>query len=276
MRLTFCGTAAGVAINPDRAFSGIHLTHEDASLLVDCGPGSIREMVRQGLDHTSIEEVVFSHLHADHAMDIAGLLLEKVTRSGSAPVIYGPQGTAEYLEAAVAFTKVQLPPNDSKRRDLLDGTQVEITRPGDEREIAGLAVRSVEVPHAAHLECLARRFEAGDRTLVYSGDTTVAPEIMTPLSEGADVLIHEAYSERALQAFLATKREAIRDQIAEAFAATHTVLPEAAKIAQAAGVGRLVVTHLLAEEDEASMVAEAGEFFGGEVLVAREGMAIEV
>ena len=117
MRLTFCGTAAGVAINPDRAFSGIHLAHEGASLMVDCGPGSVIELVRQGLDHTSIEGVVFSHLHGDHAFDIAVLLLEKVTRSGSAPVIYGPKGTEEYIEAAVAFTKVQLPPKDGKRRD---------------------------------------------------------------------------------------------------------------------------------------------------------------
>ena len=60
MRLTFCGTAAGVAINPDRAFSGIHLAQEGGSLVVDCGPGSVVEMVRQGLDHTAIAAVVFA------------------------------------------------------------------------------------------------------------------------------------------------------------------------------------------------------------------------
>jgi ribonuclease BN (tRNA processing enzyme) len=171
---------------------------------------------------------------------------------------------------------VQLPPQDSKRRERLERTRVEITPPGDEREVMGLTMRSVEVPHVAHLECLARRFEAGGRSVVYSGDTTVAPEIMTPLSEGAEVLIHEAYSERALAAFVATQPESMRERLVEVFAEVHTVLPEAAKIAQAAGVGRLVLTHLLAEEDAASMVAEASAHFRGEVLVAREGLAIDV
>ena len=193
MRITFCGSGAGAAVNPRRGASSIHLAHGDSRVLVDTGPGFMERMADAGLDADAVSGVVFSHLHFDHAMGVVELFSRLIVRHGPPVTVYGPRDTDTYIEAALGFARVNSTSDFIQR--WLDGVSVELTRPGDEREIGGMDVRSVEVPHAPYLECLARRFEAGGRSLVYTGDTTYAPEALVPLADGADVLVHEAYTE---------------------------------------------------------------------------------
>ena len=196
MRITFCGSGAGGSVNPRRGAASIHLAHGDARILVDTGPGFMERMVDSELDADAVSDVVFSHLHFDHAMGVVELFTRLIVRRGAPVTVFGPRDTDTYIEAALAFARVNA--TNDRTRAWLDGVSVTLTRPGDERELGGMQVRSVEVPHAPYLECLARRFEAGGRSLVYSGDTTYAPEAMVPLADGADVLVHEAYTESCL------------------------------------------------------------------------------
>ncbi len=48
------------------------------------------------------------------------------------------------------------------------------------------------------------------------------------------------------------------------------------KIAREAGVKKLVLTHLLAEESDEAMVREAGAYFEGTVIAASGGLALDV
>ena len=276
MRITFCGTGAGGAISRERANSSIHLEDGGVRLLLDCGPGFLERMVEAGLDPDGLLGVVYSHLHFDHAMGIVELFCRLLARRGPPLTVYGPRDTDAYIEAARGFAEVNLA--RPQMLEWLAGVGVQLTRPGDEREIGPFAVRSVEVPHAPQLECLARRFELGGRSLVYSGDTTYAPEALAPLAEGADLLIHEAYTQGAIErmAERAGMSAKARDAMHGAIAATHSQAEEAGRIAQAAGVRRLVLTHLLRTEREEELLAAAGAVFDGEVLVARDGLALEI
>ena len=74
MRMTFCATGAGGELIPERAFSAIHLSHGEARLLLECGPGSLERLVRAGLDLRRLDALVFSHLHPNHALGLADLL----------------------------------------------------------------------------------------------------------------------------------------------------------------------------------------------------------
>ena len=276
MHITFCGTGAGGAISRERANSAIHLAHGDARLLLDCGPGFLERMVEADLNPDRIQAVVYSHLHFDHAMGIVDLFCRLLARSGPPVAVYGPRDTDAYIEAAVAFARVNAA--RPQLHEWLDGVGVELTRPGDERELGPFAVRSVEVPHAPALECLARRFELGGRSLVYSGDTAYAPDALVPLADGADLLIHEAYTHAAIdrQAERNAMSAGARERMRAAIAATHSQAEEAGKIAQAAGVKRLALTHLLRTETEQELVAAAGAAFDGEIIIARDGLALEV
>ena len=57
---------------------------------------------------------------------------------------------------------------------------------------------------------------------------------------------------------------------------SHSRAEDVGRTAQAAGVRRLVLTHLLAAEREDDLLAEAGREFDGEISVAADGMTFEV
>ncbi len=276
MLVTFCGTGAGGSVNPARGNSSLHLAVEGFELLLDAGPGFMERMAGSALDPNAVRAVLFSHLHFDHAAGIVELLTRTIVHTGPPPRIYGPRGTDEYIESALAFAHLNA--TRPENHQWLDGVSVELTRPGDAREIGPLAVESREVPHVEYLECLARRISAGGRALVYTGDTTCAPEVLVPLAEGADVLVHEAFTEAALER--TAEAAGMTAERAEVFRAairgTHSSAADAGRVAREAGAARLVLTHLLAAEREEELIAEAGREFGGAVLAAADGMALEV
>ena len=274
MRITFCGSGAGAAVNPRRGASSIHLAHGDARMLVDTGPGFMERMADSGLDPDLVGDVVFSHLHFDHAMGVVELFSRLIVRQGRPVTVYGPRDTDMYIEAALGFAQVNAT-NDFVRT-WLEGVSVELTRPGDEREIGGVEVRSVEVPHAPYLECLARRFEAGGRSLVYTGDTTYAPEILVPLADGADVLVHEAYTESCLERMTEGMSESGRAGLFRGVRGTHSRAESAGQVARDAGVGTLVLTHIMPLEQDWELVEEARRAFDGTIVVASDGLSLEV
>jgi ribonuclease BN (tRNA processing enzyme) len=281
MRLTFAGTGCGATINPDRAGAGILLTNntlpnDDSHLLLDCGSGVIERLIRSGLDHTAIQAVIFSHLHMDHAMGIAELLSQMAFRRRPMPDIYGPLGTAEYIDAAVHFARANRILRRDSAEDDLDSIDVQITRSGDEREVGGVQITTVEVPHVDYLECLARRFDCGGRSLVYSGDTRPAADVLVPLSDGADVLIHEAFTWDAVDEFTEHMPDGATDAIKDAFKSSHSDVDSVAQLAKEAGVKHLILTHLLPQETDDRLIARAAAHYQGEILAAHDGLTLAV
>lgn len=274
MRITFCGSGAGAAVNPRRGASSIHLAHEEARILVDTGPGFMERMADSGLDADAVSAVVFSHLHFDHAMGVVELFSRLIFRRGAPVTVFGPRDTDTYIAAALAFARVNA--TNDRVLQWLEGVSVELTRPGDDRELGGMQVRSVEVPHAPNLECLARRFEAGGRSLVYSGDTTYSPETMVPLADGADVLVHEAFTESALEKMALRMPESRREGLYAGMRASHCPASGAGRNARDAGVRTLVLTHLTPDERDEELVAEARQAFEGTIIVASDGLSLEV
>jgi ribonuclease BN (tRNA processing enzyme) len=243
-------------------------------MLVDTGPGFMERMAESGLDADAVSGVVFSHLHFDHAMGVVELFSRLIVRHGAPVTVYGPRDTDTYIEAALGFARVNSTSDFIHR--WLDGVSVELTRPGDEREIGGIEVRSVEVPHAPALECLARRFEAGGRSLVYTGDTTYAPDTLVPLADGADVLVHEAYTESGLTRMTEGLSESARQGLYRGVQGTHSTAYSAGQIARDAGVGTLVLTHIMPIERDWELVEDARRAFDGTIVVASDGLSLEV
>ncbi len=96
-------------------------------------------------------------------------------------------------------------------------------------------------------------FKLAQKSLVYSCDTEPCDEVMR-LSEGADILIHEATGESP----------------------GHSSAKQAGEIAQKAKVGRLYLIHYpTGRYAKGDLIAEAQTAFSGDVVLAKDFMVLD-
>lgn len=269
MRVILCGTAGG-PFTAERASSGLVVQHGIQTIMLDCGPGALRNAMQAGILPQQIAAVVLSHLHLDHVLDLAAFVFQQRFGRWPLPVVYGPPGTSGVAGAATGFvattplgTPTALPSTIE-----IDGS--------DERDICGFLVHSEPTPHAPGVIAAARRLSVDGKAIVYSGDTQANPETLVPLAEGTNLLVHEVYSEEGLQRAAARLPTTAGERLYRAISSTHTEVLDAAAIAPSAGVRQLVLTHLMAYEDPAKLQARAATVFPGEILVAHDGLVVDV
>jgi ribonuclease BN (tRNA processing enzyme) len=275
MRVTFCGTGMG-GVTALRANSCIHIASDGGGLLLDCGPGTLQALFRTGLALPKSPYLVLSHLHMDHCHGFAEWLAHMVFPFGVLPAVFGPPGTEEYIRRASHLTSFVTAPPGVDVGSPIDVPVLELADQGDVSLSEGVHLRSSIVPHAPGIVAMAHRVEFGPRVIVYSGDTQAVPSTLVPLSDGADLLIHEAYSEAGLDDWLAGSDQARADRVRSAVRATHTPVADAARIAREAGVKRLALTHLCPGENPERLAREAAVVFPGEVLVADDGLTVDL
>jgi ribonuclease BN (tRNA processing enzyme) len=275
MRVTFCGTAMG-GVTATRATTCIHVQSGDRGLLLDCGPGTLQALFRTGLALPKSAHLIISHLHMDHCHGFPEWLAHLVFPFGVLPAVFGPPGTREYVDRAAHVTSFVTAPPGVPTGTPIDIPVLELDDGATTSVADGVSLRSEVVPHAPGLVAMAHRLELDGRAIVYSGDTQAVPSTLIPLSDGADLLIHEAYSEAGLDDWLAGVDPARADRTKNAVRSTHTPVADAARIAREAGVKRLVLTHLCPGEKPDRLAREAAAIFPGEILVADDGLPVDL
>lgn len=158
------------------------------NVLIDCGATSLTAMKRFGVDPSSIETVLISHLHGDHFGGLPFLILDGQFSRRELPLfIAGPPAIEERMTA----TMEALFPGSSgvQRRFSVEYRAL----PAKERTAVGSAsVTAYPVEHASGVPAYGLRVEYGGRTVAYSGDTEWTDELVA-LARGADVFVCEAY-----------------------------------------------------------------------------------
>ncbi len=97
--LVFLGTA-GSAPTATRSASATLVRRGGDRLLVDCGEGTQRQLLRSDGGLVDLEEVFFTHLHADHVLGLPGMLKTFALRGRETEMtVYGPVGTRSLLAA---------------------------------------------------------------------------------------------------------------------------------------------------------------------------------
>lgn len=248
--VTFLGTAAAVP-SAQCDTTSLCLTGPKGVLLIDCGGSPVQKLRRIGVDPLRLTAVVITHTHPDHAYGLP-LLIQSLILLGRAaplPIYCREEHVATLRELLELFRLVDR------------GCPLEIIGVSP-REGATLVVAEeftlTASPNAhGRMPNLAVRVDvrATGRSVVYSSDTEPS-EAVIRLARGAQTLIHEATFPH---------RECDR-------AAGHSTAFQAGEVARAAGVSRLILTHIdwaLFPGPEAVM-AEARQAFAGEVLVAGE------
>ncbi len=249
MKVTVIG-CSGTFPGPESPCSSYLFEHDGFSLLVDAGNGSIGNLQRHaGL--LDIDAVAISHLHGDHYLDLMTYTYARRYHPdgpvGKLPV-HGPSGTAEQLAAAFAR-----PP-----ADLLDAVYAfETFENGGRVEIGPFEVQTARVNHP--VETYGMRIGVGGRWVAYSADTARCDEVVA-IARGADLLLCEA------------SYQAGEDNPPD----IHMTGVDAGATAAAAGVGRLVLTHLVPWGDPERSLSEAQSQFDGPLERACIGEVFEL
>lgn len=274
-KLILLGTAGGPRPRTTRATTSQVITVNGASYVVDCGNGVARQMVLANVPLNSIRSVLITHHHSDHNADYGTLLLLAWTGGLQKPVTtWGPAPlqlmTDLFFE--MSATDIDTRIRDEARvplRPLIKANELRAGGPVFQDE--NVRVSCAVVHHPPMDPVFAYRVDTSDRSIVISGDTTVSDNLIA-LAKDADLLVHEAIIPSAVDRLIANVPNA--PDLRRSILSHHTSAEDAGKVAQAAKVKTLVLSHLIPAEDplvtDAVWNEAASKYFKGTILVGRD------
>ena len=278
-RLILLGTGGGPRPRKDIAASAQVIVAGGRLYVVDCGDGVARQLVGAGLSLDTLANVFITHHHSDHNADYGNLLLlswavglrTRVDTWGPPPI---EQITRSFFEMNAYDIDVRM--RDERHPPLVPLIHAhDVKAPGVVMKDANVTVTCAIVDHPLVVPALAYRFDAPDRSIVISGDTAPSDNLIR-LARNADVLVHEALLPSAVDRITARLPSAAA--LKHHIIASHTSAEDCGRIAAAAGVKTLVLSHLVPPDDplvtEQMWIDAARTHFTGRIVVGRDLMEI--
>jgi ribonuclease Z len=253
--VVFLGTGSPLP-SADRCGAGNVVVAGDTHILVDCGWGAARRLMPSGVMPSDIDVAVFTHMHTDHMTDFPDFLFLRWTAGATRPLrVYGPEGTREMVEGFLMALRRDIGFRLAHHGDKLNpaGIRCEVVEvpatpsPTPFLDLGGLKLESFEVNHFPVVPAFGYRFSSGGLTAVLSGDTTFCESLLAA-SHGADMLVCEALNLPMLEQRMAFLRAAGRTLAASLFEdvpSYHISTHDVARLARDAGVGELVLSHVI-------------------------------
>ena len=259
LRVVFCGTSGPLPVQ-GRAKPCVAVQAGDDLYLVDIGPEATENLMLWRMPVAKAKAVFLTHMHSDHIGDVGEFNLQSWVGGRPAPLaLVGPPGVEKVAagfnqayELDHGFRKAHHEHGAFKfsiAAGLLQAKPVPVPE-GAASAVAWrdgpLTVTAIVVAHDPIKPAYGYRFDYKGRSVVISGDTRKWPPL-AEASKGADVLIHEAQNSdmtKQLAAGLATIGNPRMSSLMTDTLTYHTTPVEAADIARAAGVKRLVLYHL--------------------------------
>ncbi len=298
MEIVFLGTS-GSWPTPKRNVSAIAVKRGPEVLLFDCGEGTQRQFMASKLSFMQVSRVFVTHFHGDHFLGLPGLMQSMNFFGREVPLeIYGPLGcealvlqllSLGHFKAAYAVRAHDLSPGER-----VDCGEYAVTAFEAVHTVPGLSYVLEEKARPGRFDLekakslgippgpLYSRLQEGEavtvrgetfrpeqvrgpprrgRKIVYTGDS-MPHEALVTRARGADVLIHDATSDAALEE--------------KANRYGHSSSRQAAQVAKEAGVGLLVLTHMSPRYEDPSTLFHDAKAVFDRVLLADDFAEIEV
>jgi ribonuclease BN (tRNA processing enzyme) len=248
VELTVLGTS-GTWPPAGGATCGYLVSHDGTHLWVDAGTGTFANL-QEHIAIADMSAILITHGHPDHFVDMLPCFYAR--HYGG----LGPGGLPFYSPKGFVDLAALLVSEDG--RDVMRQAYAFTTvHPRDVFEVGPFRVTAFKMTHVG-VEALGFRIEAGGAILAYTGDTGPSPEVVE-MARGADVFLAEATYQEHMKLL-----------------PFHLSAAQAGEHATAAGVGRLLLTHILPGADRDLSRREAAATFAGDVDLALEGQKIHI
>src|SRR5467141_3384788 len=274
-RLILLGTGGGPRPRKVSSASAQVIVSNGSAYVIDCGNGVARQLVFAGVPLSSLRHVFITHHHSDHNADYGNLIWLSWTAGLRTRVdTWGPppleKMTRLFFEMNAYDINTRIA--DEGRAPLAPLVQVhELTQGGSVMQDENVKVTAALVHHPPVVPSFGYRFDAADRSIVISGDTTPSDALIR-LAGGADVLVHDALYEPGVDRLVA--RVASSPALKRSIMSHHTKAEDAGRIAHDAGVKMLVLSHLVPPDDpeitDRMWIEAARMHFKGPILVAKD------
>lgn len=266
--------------------------------VVDAGDGAARNLQRMALTAGRVEAVLLTHFHSDHIDGLGALMLQHwVGGSHATPLpVHGPQGVDAVVagfNAAYAqdrgyriahHGRQAVPPGGfgGLAKPFASTASTPFTRADERADVVvigdgDLNVSAFPVSHAPVEPAVGYVFEYKGRRAVISGDTTPSARVESA-AKGADLLVHEALAPNLVGLLEDAARAAGRHNLEKIFKDIvdyHTTPEQAADIAQRAGVGYLLLHHIVPALPltalEEPFLGSSRTRFSGPIKLGRDG-----
>jgi ribonuclease BN (tRNA processing enzyme) len=279
-RLIMLGTAGGPRPRATRSAPAQAIVVGDTAYVVDCGDGVARQLVLAGVPLRAVRHIFITHHHSDHNADYGNLIVLAWAAGLQTRVdSWGPPPLAHMTDLVFDMnaTDIEARTADEGRAPLRPLVHAhELRGAGRVMEDDNARVTATLVHHPPLAPAFAYRFDMSDRSIVFSGDTTRNDNLVT-LARNADVLVHEAlYDAAAVDRLVASVPNAT--DLKRSILSHHTTAEDAGRVAAAAGVGMLVLSHLVPAEDptitDEMWINAARRHYDGHVVVAKDLMEL--
>ena len=278
-RLILLGTGGGPRPRTNRTASAQVILVNDSAYVVDCGDGVARQLAAVGVPLTRLRHILITHHHSDHNADYGNLILGAWTVGLDTRLYtWGPPPlekiTRLFFEMNAYDINIRIA--DEGKPPLVPLVHAhELKESGMVFQDGAVKVTAALVPHPPVEPAFAYRFDTADRSIVISGDTARSDNLIQ-LAKGADVLVHETMYLPAINRLAARVPNATR--LKEHILASHTAAEDAGRVAQAAGVKLLVLSHLIPADDptitDEMWISAARTHFRGPVIVGKDLLEI--
>ena len=260
--------------DPERAGPSTMVRTGAGDLLFDCGRGVLMRAAGAGSAAGALRGLFLTHLHSDHTTDLNDIITSRwITSFQPHPLtVYGPVGAASLLAATEAMLELDIGYRLTHHEDLewRPSTEVVECERGVVFEDGPTRVTAAPTDHAPVRPTIGFRVDDDGASVVIAGDT-VPCEGLDGLCVGADMLVHTVVRPDLIEPIGLPRLLDVLDY--------HSSVEDAARTAARAGVGTLVLTHLVPAPQtgtEAEWIALASAHFDGQVVLARDLLTLEV
>lgn len=278
--LTILGSSSATP-TPNRFPSAQYLNFLDHHILIDCGEGTQMQLSKYKLKKSRIEYIFISHVHGDHILGLPGLIFSMNLMNRSLPLhIFAPKELFELLdlyikhsEARMRFEIIHHVTNHLKTEVIFEDTMLRVTSfplyhrvptTGflfeEQFRLKKINVTACEKNHIPFT--FYNELKKGKDYMSADGQTNIANDLLT--FETGETMQYAYCSDTSYNENVARQVEGVQllyheatfahDKLDRATETMHTTALQAGKIAQLAGVKKLLIGHFSSRYDDLNVL----------------------